>query len=134
MTDAFQQLFNERQWALDKASYKAWQHALSDCDDSEIEFSKMCLAEALRTELTETQRLYLLARYDQDLSFVEIGELYGVDKSTVCRTINRAEDRLFKVLRYSNRRFFKCPQPLHRHSRKGWHKHGKAKPDPYCTA
>lgn len=51
-------------------------------------------------ELTELQRETLTAYYFQELSITQIAEARGVNKSTVCRTLHRAEARLRKFLKY----------------------------------
>ena len=54
----------------------------------------------IREELTEMQRQTLLAYYFQEQSITEIAEERGVNKSTVCRTLHRAEEKLRRFLRY----------------------------------
>ena len=51
-------------------------------------------------ELTELQRDTLPAYYFQELSITDIARLRGVNKSTVCRTLHRAEAKLRKFLKY----------------------------------
>ena len=54
----------------------------------------------IREELTELQRQTLIAYYFQERSIPQIAEERGVNKSTVSRTLKRAEDRLRRCLRY----------------------------------
>ncbi len=56
--------------------------------------------QVIREELTPLQRDALLAYYFQEKTLAEIAEERGVHKSTVCRTLHRAEDKLRKYLRY----------------------------------
>lgn len=51
-------------------------------------------------ELTKLQRDTLTAYYFQELSITRIAELRGVNKSTVCRTLHRAEAKLRRFLKY----------------------------------
>lgn len=51
-------------------------------------------------ELTPLQRETLIAYYFQERSIPQIAEERGVNKSTVSRTLKRAEDRLRRCLRY----------------------------------
>lgn len=51
-------------------------------------------------ELTELQRETLTAYYFQELSITRIAQLRGVNKSTVCRTLHRAEAKLRRFLKY----------------------------------
>lgn len=54
----------------------------------------------IREELTEIQRQVLLAYYIQNLTIPQIAESRGVHKSTVSRTLHRAEGKLRRYLRY----------------------------------
>ena len=54
----------------------------------------------IREELTEIQREVLLAYYIQNLTIPQIAEDRGVHKSTVSRTLHRAEGKLRRYLRY----------------------------------
>jgi RNA polymerase sigma factor (sigma-70 family) len=65
-----------------------------------VKIQRQRLNRVIREELTEKQREILLAYYFQDMSITEIAKLRSVHKSTVCRTLHRAEDRLRRFLRY----------------------------------
>ena len=54
----------------------------------------------IREELTELQRYTLVAYYFQEQKLAQIAEERGVNKSTVCRTLHRAEEKLRKYLKY----------------------------------
>ena len=54
----------------------------------------------IQEELTPLQRETLTAYYFQELSITQIADARGVNKSTVCRTLHRAEARLRKYLKY----------------------------------
>lgn len=54
----------------------------------------------IEEELTPIQREVLLAYYIQDQTTVEIARDRGVNKSTISRTLRRAEDKLRRYLRY----------------------------------
>ena len=54
----------------------------------------------IREELTENQRQILLAYYIQNRTIPQIAEDRGVNKSTVSRTLHRAEGKLRRFLRY----------------------------------
>lgn len=58
------------------------------------------LARALREEVTPRQRQILFLYYDQGLNMREIGELLGIDRTTVSRTMKRGEARIHRCLRY----------------------------------
>ncbi len=54
----------------------------------------------IREELTDNQRQVLLAYYIADQTIPQIARDRGVHKSTVSRTLHRAENRLRRFLRY----------------------------------
>lgn len=54
----------------------------------------------IREELTDNQRQILLAYYIRNLTIPRIAEERGVNKSTVSRTLHRAEAKLRRYLRY----------------------------------
>lgn len=54
----------------------------------------------IQEELTPVQREILLAYYIQEQTIPEIARARGVNKSTVSRTLRRAEAKLRKILRY----------------------------------
>ncbi len=51
-------------------------------------------------ELTPLQRETLMAYYFQEKNIIEIAADRGVNKSTVCRTLHRAEEKLRRYLKY----------------------------------
>ncbi len=53
---------------------------------------------AIREELTELQRDILVAYYFENRTLVQIAEERNVNKSTICRTLKRAEDKLRRFL------------------------------------
>ena len=54
----------------------------------------------IREELTELQRQTLIAYYFEELTIPQIAVRRGVHKSTVARTLHRAEDKLRRYLKY----------------------------------
>ena len=54
----------------------------------------------IREELTPLQREALIAYYFQEQSITQIAQDRGVNKSTVCRTLHRAEEKLRRYLKY----------------------------------
>lgn len=58
------------------------------------------LRRVVQEELTELQRYTLVAYYFRGKTLNRIAEERGVCKSTVCRTLHRAEEKLKKFLKY----------------------------------
>ena len=64
------------------------------------EVQKKRLERALHHELTPLQRETILAYYVLQKNIPTIARERGVNKSTVCRTLQRGEARLRRCLRY----------------------------------
>ena len=58
------------------------------------------LRRVIEKELTEKQRETLIAYYFQNKTMDQIAKDRGVNRSTVCRTLHRAEARVRRCLRY----------------------------------
>ena len=56
--------------------------------------------QVIREELTELQRQTLIAYYFQEQTIPEIAAQRGVNKSTVSRTLRRAEEKLRRFMKY----------------------------------
>ena len=54
----------------------------------------------IEEELTELQRKTLIAYYFQEQTIPQIAAERGVNKSTVSRTLRRAEEKLRRYLKY----------------------------------
>ena len=54
----------------------------------------------IREELTPLQREILTAYYFQEMTITQIAEERGVNKSSICKVLKRAEDRLRRFLKY----------------------------------
>ncbi len=54
----------------------------------------------IQEELTELQRYTIAAYYFEGKKLIQIARERGVNKSTVSRTMKRAEDKLRKFLQY----------------------------------
>ena len=74
------------------------------CDYTDIRLPRAVqmrrMERVIRSELTELQRDVLLAVYFGGKTQAQIAQERGVSRSTVCRTLHRAEARLRRFLRY----------------------------------
>lgn len=66
-----------------------------------LKAAEALLKEAIRTELTEKQRACVELYYFQQLNQPQIAKALGVDRSTVCRHLKKARERLGRALRYA---------------------------------
>ena len=84
-------------YAADMAVYT---REMAEDNSQQLTRLKENLYKALRQDITDRQREFLLLYYGQGLNMRQIGERLGVNKSTVSRTIKRGEARLRRCLRY----------------------------------
>lgn len=61
---------------------------------------KRNLTHALRQDITQRQREYVMLYYGKGMSMEAIAQQFGVNKSTVSRTLKRGRQRLYRCLRY----------------------------------
>ena len=54
----------------------------------------------IREELTELQKYTIQAYYFENKTLLQIAQERNVNKSTVCRTLKRAEDKIRRFLQY----------------------------------
>ena len=64
------------------------------------EVQKKRVQQVIQEELSELQRYTLIAYYFQEQTVLQIAQDRGVNKSTVWRTLHRAEEKLRRFLRY----------------------------------
>ena len=95
--------------AQDQYAFELWKNQ-GDDNDPAYRHLMNAFRVAARDELTEQQRTYIMAYYYNRLTMEEIAEQFGVNKSTVSRTIKRAEQRLQRVLRYAHPRLLDHPE------------------------
>lgn len=82
----------------DKAAFRSWLNTGGSNAD-ELNYTKAAMKQAIREELSERQRAYMMAYYG-GMTMQQVAKKYGVNVSTVSRTIARARDQLRRVLRY----------------------------------
>lgn len=95
--------------AQDQYAFDLWNHRGSN-NDPTYKHLMNAFRVAIRNELTEQQRTYLMAYYYERLTMEEIARQFSVNKATVSRTIKRAEQRLELVLRYAHPHLLNHPE------------------------
>lgn len=78
-----------------------WQQENGEDNSIQMHRLKRNLLRALERELTQRQRDFVTMYFIDGLSMTQIASAYGVNVSTVSRTIKRGKYRLEKCLRYS---------------------------------
>ena len=77
-----------------------WLRDHAEDNSEQLERLRRGLRRAREQELTPRQREILGLYYDEGLTMSQIGEQLGLNRSTVCRTIHRARERLYRSLRF----------------------------------
>lgn len=88
------------------------QYKERNSNEEEFDFvghTKKAVLIAINEELTEKQRLYFTMFYLQNMTETQIAESFGIHKSTVCRTLQRAKVKISKVVRYSAPHLLNAP-------------------------
>ena len=73
---------------------------MADDNRDQMNRLKKNLTHALRQDITERQREYMMLYYGRGMSMEAIAKELGVNKSTVSRTLKRGRQRLYRCLRY----------------------------------
>ena len=92
--------FNTRssEWAGDMT---VWLQENADDNQEQIERLLRNLRKARVQELTPRQQQILTMRFEQNMSGAEIARELGLNRSTVSRTLRRAQERLRRCLQYA---------------------------------
>ena len=73
---------------------------MADDNRDQMNRLKRNLTHALRQDITQRQREYMMLYYGRGMSMEAIARELGVNKSTVSRTLKRGRQRLYRCLRY----------------------------------
>lgn len=85
---------------VDRFSLNLWRLQNGESNRDDIDRAKQLLPVIINEVLTEKQRDYILKYFMDGMNIVQIAKLYGVDCSTVSRTINRGLKKAFQHLRF----------------------------------
>ena len=77
-----------------RASFNELIHRVSETDERPRLEDARLLRSVLDDNLTKKQKCYIILYYRDKLTVKEIAEKFGVDKSTVSRTIDRGRKRI----------------------------------------
>lgn len=71
-----------------------------ESEKSDVQKQKRILMRILAEELSDSQRQTFLAYHVERKTVEQIAEEQGVNKSTVSRTLKRAEDNVYRITKY----------------------------------
>lgn len=90
-----------------KYSFDRMEHILGSCDfpeestnSQQLKLLKKVMYQVIHTRLTKRQSQMLCLYYLEGLTYQQIADRLGVNKSTVCRTVHRASERLRNYLEF----------------------------------
>lgn len=83
------------------ASLTRWRRETGEDNSLRMERLRRGLRRAREAELTPRQQQVLTLYYEEKLTLKEIAALLEIHPSTVCRTLQRARQRLQHALRYT---------------------------------
>ena len=86
------------EWAGDMT---VWLRENADDNQEQMERLLRNLRKARVQELTPRQQQMLSMRFEQNMSGAEIARELGLNRSTVSRTLRRAQERLRRCLQYA---------------------------------
>ena len=86
------------EWAGDMT---VWLRENADDNQEQMERLLRNLRKARVQELTPRQQQMLSMRFEQNMSGAEIARELGMNRSTVSRTLRRAQERLRRCLQYA---------------------------------
>ena len=86
------------EWAGDMT---VWLREQANDNQEQMERLRRNLRRAREQELTPRQQQVLKLRYEQNMNGAEIARMLGLNRSTVSRTIRRAQERLRRCLQYA---------------------------------
>ena len=86
------------EWAGDMT---VWLRENADDNQEQMERLLRNLRKARVQELTPRQQQMLSMRFEQNMSVTEIAQELGLNRSTVSRTLRRAQERLRRCLQYA---------------------------------
>lgn len=95
---------------LTHAAFEMWLQADGADNIADLKRAKRMPPLVLNECITATQMDYILKYYIDGMTTVEIADFYGVNKSTVSRTIHRGLDNAHGYLRFVSPLFIHTPK------------------------
>jgi len=98
------------EYHLIHAAFDLWLTSEGEDNRAELDKLKRILPIVLDECCTVTQKEYILRYFVDRLKMPQIAKLYGVDVSTVSKTIHRGLTNAYKALRFVSPLFINAPQ------------------------
>lgn len=99
-----------QEYQLDHAAFDLWIMGEGEDNRAELDKLKRILPIVLDECCTPVQKTYIMHYFVDNMPTTKIAEQYGLDTSTVSRTIHRGLNRAYKHLRFVSPLFIKQPQ------------------------
>lgn len=89
-------------WSIDwLRDITVWTRENAEDNSRQLARLRRNLRLARQQELTARQQEMVRLYYDEGMTMPQIAAQLGVNRSTVCRTLRRARERLYRFLRYT---------------------------------
>lgn len=98
------------EYQLSHAAFDLWLMGDGEDNRAELDKVKRILPIVLEECCTPVQKTYIMHYFVDKMPVTQIAEVYGLDHSTISRTINRGLTRAYKHLRFVSPLFIKQPQ------------------------
>lgn len=95
---------------LQFAAFDLWLNAEGEDNRVDLEHLKRALPIVLDECVTVTQKKYIMHYFVERMTVYQIADMYGINKSTVSRTIHRGIDKAYGYLRFVSPLFIKVPK------------------------
>ena len=83
-----------------KHTLGVWDFQEESTNSRQLKYLKKVMYQVIHTRLTQRQSQMLCLYYLEGLTYQQIADKLGVNKSTVCRTVRRASERLKAYLEF----------------------------------
>ena len=96
------------EYLLDLSVFEAWQREQynQDNDQRDPERFARLVKKVIQNELDETEQELVRLYYYEHHSMREIAEIVGSSRSSVCRQINKALNKIYTYLKYAAELYF----------------------------
>lgn len=101
---------DNEEYKLDQAAFNLWLMGEVEDNHAELNKVKQILPIVINECCTTVQKTYITHYFVNGMSIPQIAKVYGLNPSTVSKTIHRGLTRAYKYLRFSSPLFYQAVQ------------------------
>ena len=87
---------------MTRSAYQTWGADQATDNKAELERLKNLLPIVMDEVCTDRQKEYIYDYFAKDMTYAEIAEVYGVNKSSVWKTVKVGMDRIYQHMKYAS--------------------------------